>query len=326
MPISQATIVPHGTLDYTEMRALGLRPEDLTLFSSNINPFGPPPAVVAAMRAAATPEMIARYPDRLSQELRDLLAVHHSISIDSILVGNGSADLLWLVGLLHLQHRRVAILGPTFGEYLNVAKIMQAEVIELCHPGWVAAASGYKAGEGTIDHVATSVRKSNPEVIFICNPNNPTGQYLTPDDLAILYDAAPHALWILDEAYAEFMQPPATTTEWINRGNWMILRSMTKDFALGGLRLGYLMGSPTLIRQLQTAQAPWNVNTFAHLAGSLSLREGLRVAKPNFNQTSCTHGILTEWLARDGLSAPPHPRQLLFSASRFPLYAAPRSA
>src|SRR5688572_21863811 len=117
MPVAPATLVPHGTLDYSEMRALGLRPEELTLFSSNINPFGPPPAVIAALRAAANAEMIARYPDRLSLELSEALAEYHNVSVDSVLVGNGSADLLWLIGLLHLQHRRVAILGPTFGEY-----------------------------------------------------------------------------------------------------------------------------------------------------------------------------------------------------------------
>src|SRR5215204_3079729 len=103
MPVSPATFLTHGTLDYSELRALDLRPEELTYFSSNINPFGPPPATVSALREAATAAMIARYPDRLCLDLRDQLALYHNLSVDSILVGNGSADLLWLVGLLHLQ-------------------------------------------------------------------------------------------------------------------------------------------------------------------------------------------------------------------------------
>lgn len=271
---NQATIVPHGTLDYSELRALGLRAEDLTLFSSNINPFGPPPAVIDAVRGAANANLIARYPDRLSLELRDLLAEYHHLSTDSILVGNGSADLMWLIGLLYLQRRRVAILCPTFGEYRNVANIMQAEVIELCHPGWVATADGYAPGQTTIEHVVTELHTAQPDVVFVCNPNNPTGHYLSPDELETFYRAVPDALWILDEAYAEFMEPPATSAQWVSRGNWLVLRSMTKDYALGGLRLGYVIGAPQLIQPLQRAQSPWNVNTFAQLAGCVSLREG----------------------------------------------------
>jgi histidinol-phosphate aminotransferase len=273
--MTQATLVPHGTLDYAELRALGLRPEELTLFSSNVNPYGPPPTTLTALREAITHETVAQYPDRLSLELRDLLAAHHDLSTDSILVGNGTADILWLIGLLHLQKRRVAILGPTFGEYHNVARTMQAEIIDLCHPGWVTTPTGYAPGATSLEEVAKTLQNTRPDVVFVCNPNNPTGHYLAPSALETLYDGAPNALWIADEAYDEFMQTPATTADWIERGNWLVLRSMTKDFALGGLRLGYLLGAPALIEPLQTTQPPWNVNILAQIAGAASLREGL---------------------------------------------------
>ena len=274
MTLSNATIVPHGTLDYAELRTLGLQPNEITLFSSNINPYGPPPAAVEALRAAMTNEIIARYPDRMSLELRELISGYHNLSVDSILVGNGTADLMWLIGLLHLQQRRVAILGPTFGEYLNVAQIMRAEVVNLTLPGWIATAAGYEPGANTLAQVVTSLQKAAPDVIFVCNPNNPTGQFLMADELEMLYGTVPDALWIIDEAYAEFMQPTATTAAWVDRGNWLVLRSMTKDYALGGLRLGYMIGAPALIHPMQAAQPPWNVNTLAQLAGSASLREG----------------------------------------------------
>jgi histidinol-phosphate aminotransferase len=273
--MTQTTLIPHGTLDYAELRKLGLRPEDITSFSSNINPFGPSPAVLEALRNAPFSELVPRYPDRLSFELRDLLATLHGLSMDSILVGNGTADILWLIGLAHLQHRRVAILGPTFGEYLNVAQLMGAEIIDLCHPGWSATSTGYQPGTTTVSEVAKALGDAQPDVVFVCNPNNPTGHYLAPDALATIFDAAPNALWIIDEAYAEFMDIPATTAAWVSRGNWLVLRSMTKDFALGGLRLGYVLGAPPLIQTLQTAQPPWNVNLFAQVAGAVALREGL---------------------------------------------------
>lgn len=275
MANTHATIVPHGTLDYSEMRALGLRPEDLTLFSSNINPFGPPPAVVDALRSEMTPETVARYPDRLSLELRGLLADYHHVPTDSILVGNGSADLFWLVGLLHLPRRRVAILGPTFGEYRNVAQIMQSEVIDIAHPGWRVDGAVFQPAERSVEQTAEELSTVAPDVVFVCNPNNPTGHHLTLDELERIRRAAPNALWIVDEAYAEFMLPPTSTAAWTQQHEWFVMRSMTKDFALGGLRLGYLIGPSARVKPLQVVQPPWNVNTFAQLGGCVSLREGL---------------------------------------------------
>ena len=109
--------------------------------------------------------------------------------------------------------------------------------------------------------------------MFLCNPNNPTGRLLREAELATLYDAAPQALWIVDEAYADFADEPFTSVPWIDRGNWLVLRSMTKDFALGGLRMGYVVGAPERITPLQLAQPPWNVNAFAQAAGLACLDE-----------------------------------------------------
>jgi histidinol-phosphate/aromatic aminotransferase/cobyric acid decarboxylase-like protein len=128
---------------------------------------------------------------------------------------------------------------------------------------------------------------------------------LTTEELAALYDALPHALWIIDEAYAEFMQPPATTESWVDRGNWLVLRSMTKDYALGGLRLGYLLGAPELVRPLQAAQPPWNVNTFAQLAGCISLREGQGWRTNTLEQLATETAQLLERLRNLGFR--PHP-------------------
>jgi histidinol-phosphate aminotransferase len=300
-----ATIVPHGTIDYAELRALGLRPEEITIFSSNINPFGPPPATIDALRAATTSDTIARYPDRLNLELSDLLGAYHALSAESVLVGNGTADLMWLIGLLYLQHRRVVILNPTFGEYLNVARIMSAEVIDVCHPGWIATRTGYALGQNTLGDVAKTLGKAQPDVIFVCNPNNPTGDYLTPGELEQLYQAAPNAIWIIDEAYAEFMHPPATSAAWVPRGNWLVLRSMTKDYALGGVRLGYLLGAPALVKPMQAAQSPWNVNIFAQIAGAVSLREGQAWRKETLSKLHDATQALQQELRAVGYD--PHP-------------------
>jgi histidinol-phosphate aminotransferase len=263
-----AQLIPHGTLDYAEVATLGYKPEELLVFSSNINPYGPPPAVVTALSAALTPETIARYPDRLSLDLRARLAAHHAVPEDAILVGNGTADILWLIGLLHLQGRRVAIFSPTFGEYENIATLMNAAISPISHPGWMQLPTGdYQPGPFNVEQSAAALQAAQPEVVFLCNPNNPTGYWLNRNALEALVAATPQALWILDEAYLEFMAQPESTLDCIEQGNWLVLRSMTKDFSLGGLRLGYVIGSPALIAPLQAAQPPWNVNVLAQLAG-----------------------------------------------------------
>lgn len=264
--------IPHGTLDYAEVAALGVHPDDLLVFSSNINPYGPPPAVIEALRHALTPAVIARYPDRLSLDLRARLAAHHHVPDDAVLVGNGTADILWLIGLLHLQRRRVVVLGPTFGEYENVAALVAATVTRVGYSGWEQQTNGSFGPSATpMEATAQAVAAAQPDVVFVCNPNNPTGRMLQPAELEMLYAAAPRALWIMDEAYLEFTAHPVSSVAWIDRGNWLVLRSMTKDFALGGLRLGYAVAAPALIGPLQQAQSPWNTNSFAQLAGCVCM-------------------------------------------------------
>lgn len=269
----EAQIVPHGTLDYAEARALGVDPADLIVFSSNINPYGPPESVVQAVRDACDADTLSRYPDRLSLDLRDKLSEVHDVHPDTILVGNGTADIMWLIGLVYLQQRRVAILGPTFGEYENIATMMGATVLPINLPGWAQDGDGYAQANSSLEDCCRAVADAKPDVVFVCNPNNPTGQVLSDADMAKIMAGAPNALWIVDEAYAEFTDEPTTSIHRLGEAKHLILRSMTKDFALGGLRLGYAVGPSAIIAKLQTAQPPWNVNVMAQVAGQACLDE-----------------------------------------------------
>lgn len=268
-----AQIVTHGTLDYAEMAALGVTHDELTIFSSNINPYGPPPAVVEAVRDAVDAETLARYPDRLCLDLRRALSKHHHVAPASILVGNGTADIMWLIATLFLRGRRIVIVGPTFGEYENVATLVENQPIFISHPGWDRTAEGrYEQDDSTLADCQQALAAAEPDVVFICNPNNPTGRYLAPHEMEFLHEAAPEALWIVDEAYADFTEAPWSVIHWTERGRWLVLRSMTKDLALGGLRLGYAVGAPDLITLMQNAQPPWNVNLLAQVAGVAALQ------------------------------------------------------
>lgn len=268
-----AQIITHGTLDYAEIAELGFTPDDLIVFSSNINPYGPPPAAVQAVKEAATAAHISRYPDRLSLDLRQMLAAHYDVAPDAILVGNGTADIMWLLGLLFMHQKRVAILSPTFGEYENIATLVDAQSTPVCLPGWESPQAGrYAPGDTSLAETCAALEAVNADVVFLCNPNNPTGQLFTPEEVLTLHAAAPNALWIVDEAYAEFTATPWSASRWIDQGDWLILRSMTKDVSLGGLRLGYAISAPALIAEMQAAQPPWNVNIFAQIAGAAALQ------------------------------------------------------
>ena len=109
----------HGTPDYAELDALGLDPSEVIYFSSNINPYGPPPSVVEAVQEEISRSFLARYPDSRSQRLREKIGAFHGLPPDAVLVGNGTADLIWLLAHAYGNNRNAAILSPTFSEYAD---------------------------------------------------------------------------------------------------------------------------------------------------------------------------------------------------------------
>ena len=109
----------HGTPDYAELDALGLDPSEVIYFSSNINPYGPPASVVEAVENEISRSFLARYPDSRSQRLREKIGAYHGLPPDAVLVGNGTADLIWLLAHAYGFQRQAAILSPTFSEYAD---------------------------------------------------------------------------------------------------------------------------------------------------------------------------------------------------------------
>jgi histidinol-phosphate/aromatic aminotransferase/cobyric acid decarboxylase-like protein len=169
--------VHHGAFDYAELTRLGLSPDEIIDFSVNSNPYGPPPGIPEAI--AQTP--LDRYPDRECLGLRAKLAALHGISIDQIVVGNGTAELLQLITFAFLERgARVIIPETTFGEYERAAQLMGAEVSRL---RWAPDAAHLLFDlEAKFIHLGESLATSN--MVFLCNPNNPDGSYILPDWVA----------------------------------------------------------------------------------------------------------------------------------------------
>jgi histidinol-phosphate aminotransferase len=153
------------------------------------------------------------------------------------------------------------------------------------------------------------IERYHPKGIFICNPNNPTGQYLTRDELEAILDAGKNSLLTLDEAYISFVDDAWSSLNMIRSGNVIVLRTMTKDYALAGLRLGCAIAEPEVISILRRVRPPWNVNVVAQRAGVIALEndEYLERSKRSFHEAkSFLIGALS------GIGLPPFPSQTNF--------------
>lgn len=247
----------HGAFDYVELEQLGLSPDEVLDFSVNSNPYGSPPNVRDAINAVP----LDRYPDRDCIALRQKLADYHQVTMDELVVGNGTAELLMLIAQAFVQPgTRVLIRSHTFSEYERASRLMGATIERVSMDG---------------ESISAILQAVQPDVMFICNPNNPTGDRMPLPLLRDLVAAHSHCLFIVDEAYAQFTQ--ATTDDPVQRSrvsnydNLLMVRSLTKDFALAGLRLGYAIGTPRLISSVARMRPAWNVNSLAQAAGIAAL-------------------------------------------------------
>lgn len=234
--------------------------------NTNENSYPVPAVVVEAITraVAAAASGLNRYPDREFTALREALAAYLSrsgtfISADQVWAGNGSNEVL-----LHLLQ---AFGGPgrtALG--FTPAYSMHPIITTTTGTTWVDGLRGV-AGGGAFDLDAASaveqVRAHRPDVVFLCSPNNPTGTALSLDTVVAVHDAAPDALIVVDEAYAEFARPgtPSALTLLEGRPRLVVTRTMSKAFALAGGRLGYLAADPSLVDALRLVRMPYHLAT-----------------------------------------------------------------
>ena len=234
--------VAHGSVSAAELASYGLTPGQAIDFSVNTNPLGPAPSVLAALTGADW----TRYPGDDEPALRAAIAHHLGVSADYVVLGNGSVELIWLVALVSVRTGdRVAIGHSTFGEYARAVRVAGGQVVDLD-------------------------QSAEARLTFVCNPNNPDGSYLGADEMARLVDATP-GLVAIDEAYAPFVDERWESLPLLAQGNVVVLRSMTKDHALPGVRLGYALARPDLARAIASIRPPWSANAGALRAGLAAL-------------------------------------------------------
>lgn len=239
---------------------LGIDPELLLDFSANINPLGLPERVRSLIVSHL--DIIMQYPDVEYRHLHQALASASRCDYDQTIAGNGETELIY--GLVRtLAPRRAMLLVPGFAEYRRALQQQGCEIIDYT----LSEQNGFQVDASILD----AVRAHRPDCLFIATPNNPTG--LMPDAalldrLASLCEALQIAL-IVDEAFIDFLPQGSTLAPRLAESRYLyLLRSLTKFFAIPGLRLGYLLsGNTQTVRQLKRTREPWSVNAFSALVG-----------------------------------------------------------
>jgi len=267
--LARVEYVLHGAVGAVELGARGLERERMIDFSASTNPLGPPPGVLEALRSLSS-EMVARYPDPTAAGLRRELAARLGVDAEQVICGNGSSEIIWLLALAYARPapERVLIVGPTFGEYARACRLMGADV------EWhVADAAGGFAVD--VESLARQIGATRPRLLCLCNPNNPTGIYLRRAAIERVAAACMGAgsMLVVDEAYLSFVDNPESLIGMLEAGHVFLLRSMTKNFGLAGIRLGYGVGARDVVAELRKAQAPWSVSAVAQAAGEAALED-----------------------------------------------------
>ncbi len=252
----------HGSLDDSELERIGIDPNSIIDFSTSVNPFGPSGIAVAAI----TQIPWDRYPDRESKQLRSVLAKRLATSEEELIAGNGSGELVQLIALAYLRPMdTVLIVGPTYSEYARSAVLMGAQCL-YCN---ATVETGFAI---PVETVTEMLRTSRPRVLYLCNPNNPTGKLLGSVTIETWAREFDQTLIVVDEAYIEFVWEAKSLAD-LGCPNIVVLRSLTKAYGLAGLRLGYLIADPEIVRVLCSVRVPWTVNAMAQVAGVAAVQD-----------------------------------------------------
>lgn len=247
----------HGGNIYKSARERRTPIDRIVDFSANINPLGLPTVGLHAIQSAL--KQIVHYPDPDCWQLRQALAQRCGVDQDMILVGNGSTELIHLLPRA-LGIKSALIMGPTFGEYAQ-ALLNAGSSVRYVH------AEQEERFRPPLREVLRQcfARRSKFEAVFMCNPNNPTGQVVNRSALLELAEAVGRQQgWlIVDEAFIDYCRAQSVVSMLHAHPRMMVLRSLTKFYAMPGLRIGYLVGASKVVDQVKERQPSWSVNSLA---------------------------------------------------------------
>ena len=260
--LEQPVYEPGKPIEYVA-REYGLKVEEIAKLASNENPFGPSPMAVVAGKKALEESQL--YPDGGCYELRKAIARARGVPAEGVLIGNGSNEIIELLGHAFLRPGTEVVMGSqAFIVYKLVAKLFGATPVEVPMNGF--------------SHDLAAMRDAvndRTRLFFVASPNNPTGGANAVEEILELSEALPeHVIFCLDEAYAEYLERSPDLSDAILAGRKVFcLRTFSKIYGLGGLRVGYGYGDRDLVEVLQRVRQPFNVNSVAQAAAQAALSD-----------------------------------------------------
>jgi histidinol-phosphate aminotransferase len=236
---------------------------------ANENGWGLPESVRDAVQKDIKEFSYHRYPDSDSTGLREELSIYTGVPAKNLMVGNGSDELIQYIAHTFVGKGDGVVLHyPTFSMYGFFARLSGGRVIEVL---------GDKDFNVRVDAVIKAARDEKAKVVFLCNPNNPTGKVLADEEIRRVIEEVP-SIVVVDEAYYEFYGK--TVIDWINKyDNLIVLRTFSKAMAIGGLRVGYLAAGDSIMEYMSRVKVPYNVSSFSQNVALRVLKEKERIGE-----------------------------------------------
>lgn len=247
----------HGGRVHAYARAMGFSPDQWLDFSANLNPLGPPKGVLQVFKDLQ-PEWLSAYPDSEAPALRRQLTEKHGALDEHLVLGNGGASLLMLA-LRASKVQRVHVPWPCFREQPRAIRAAGAELCPL------------PMSDMRLDLASLDIPKG--DALLLTNPHNPTGQLLGKADLSRWIEAYPEVFVIVDEAFMDYVPGESLLPDILNRPKTIILRSLTKFYAMPALRVGYAFADVETAQMMRELQEAWPVGQLEILAAQAALAD-----------------------------------------------------
>ena len=245
----------HGGNIYRLAGQLGCRPEEISDMSANVNPLGPIPALVDHLKMEI--QAIASLPEVDAGKVIRSFSRFYDVEPKQVMAGNGTTELIYIIPRA-IRSARALVVEPTYADYKDACKMNRIPFDHL----FCKKENNFVPDMDAIEKAASKV-----DLVFICNPNNPTGAMVSRSDLESLCISLPGTLFVIDESYLPFAPVPAAVTMMgTDLSNVIVLNSMSKAFRVPGLRIGFIKTSEVLLEKLASYALPWSVNSLAQKA------------------------------------------------------------
>jgi histidinol-phosphate aminotransferase len=248
------------------VREFGIKAQDVVKLASNENPKGTNPSVAKAIASSADKAHL--YPDDSMYELKDALANKYDVESSNIIIGAGSDQVLEFISRAFLNEDNSILMSQvTFAMYEIYAKQMGAKIIKT--PSY----------QHRVDEFLSAIKEHNPKVVYICTPNNPTGDAISKDDvLEIIRSVDKDTLVVVDGAYMEYASAKdekyaISPKDLINFSNVIYLGTFSKAYGLGGMRVGYGIANTNIINILSKMRPPFNISTLSLLSAIEAIKD-----------------------------------------------------